>query len=265
METNKILSANLLDILFDDRNKDYGAYELRKTYQKRITKALMITGGITLLIFGSLLARSPKHENRNAFVSTTVNLTNIKDDEPDIPKPERRQEPIQTRTQIFTPPTIVENVENPIPPQSDLENAKIDVVTKDGIDDIGLVSENTIGEGKGVIEAKRIEEPEIWTAVEIDAKFGGNWSNFLKRNLNPEAPVDNGAPVGNYSIELQFVVDTNGIVSDIKPLTNLGYGMEDEAIRVLKKATKWEPAIQNGRKVKAYRRQKITFQVLGEE
>ena len=61
------------------------------------------------------------------------------------------------------------------------------------------------------------------------------------------------------------MVDTNGTVSDIKPLTNLGYGMEQEAVRVLKKATKWEPAIQNGRKVKAYRRQKITFQVMSDE
>jgi len=41
--------------------------------------------------------------------------------------------------------------------------------------------------------------------------------------------------------------------------------MEQEAVRVLKKATKWEPAIQNGRKVKAYRRQRITFQVLNND
>ena len=61
MQTNKILSADLLDIIFDGRNKDYGAYELRKTYQKRITKALLVTTAISLLIFaGSVLARSSK-------------------------------------------------------------------------------------------------------------------------------------------------------------------------------------------------------------
>ena len=63
---------------------------------------------------------------------------------------------------------------------------------------------------------------------------------------------------------IQFVVDVEGNVSDIKPLTNHGYGLEQEAVRVLKKAAKWEPAIQNGVKVKAYRKQVITFQVLGE-
>jgi len=48
-------------------------------------------------------------------------------------------------------------------------------------------------------------------------------------------------------------------VSELKPLTNMGYGMEQEAMRVLKKADKWNPAVQNGRHVKTYRRQPITF------
>jgi protein TonB len=58
---------------------------------------------------------------------------------------------------------------------------------------------------------------------------------------------------------IQFVVDLEGKVSDIKPLTNFGYGMEEEAMRVIRRATKWEPAIQNGHPVKAYRKQPVTF------
>ena len=85
------------------------------------------------------------------------------------------------------------------------------------------------------------------------------------RNLNAQTPVDNDAPVGVYKVLIQFVVDVDGTVSDLKPLTNLGYGLEQEATRVLKKAKNWEPAIQNGRQVKAYRIQAITFQVTGEE
>jgi protein TonB len=60
---------------------------------------------------------------------------------------------------------------------------------------------------------------------------------------------------------MQFVVELEGKVSDITAMTNHGYGFEEEAIRVLKKAAKWEPAIQNGRPVKAYRRQVIIFEV----
>ena len=51
MEINKILSADFLDILFEGRNKEYGAYELRKNYDRRLRNALLITAGVALLIF----------------------------------------------------------------------------------------------------------------------------------------------------------------------------------------------------------------------
>jgi protein TonB len=57
MEINKILSADVLDIIFDGKNKDYGAYELRKTYNKRLTKAIIITLGLVLFAFlGTVLS-----------------------------------------------------------------------------------------------------------------------------------------------------------------------------------------------------------------
>jgi protein TonB len=267
METSKILSANLLDILFEGRNKDYGAYELRKTYPKQIKKALLVTGTISLLIFGSLLARSSKPESKNPFVSITVNLTDIKDEkEPDIPKPKKPEvEPV--RTEQFTNKIEIKpdnEVQQTPPTQDDLKIADIGDQKIDGVDPDGVSHPKEL-ESKGVIEIRKEEESGIVDFVEIEAKFTGDWKKFLERNLNANIPDDNAAPAGNYPIDVQFVVDTNGIVSDIKPLTNLGYGMEQEAVRVLKKATKWEPAIQNGRKVKAYRRQRIIFQVLGNE
>ena len=57
MEANKILSSDILDIVFEGRNKDYGAYELRKTYNKRITRALLITASVAALaLIGSILS-----------------------------------------------------------------------------------------------------------------------------------------------------------------------------------------------------------------
>lgn len=178
------------------------------------------------------------------------------------PKPKIEPQPIQRRTEIFVAPKIVEEVEKPMPTQEELKIADIGLEKRDGVDPDGISHPNEIDNGKGIIEDKD-EEPEgPYTIVEVDAKFTGNWERFLTKNLNPEVPVENGAPAGNHTVEIQFVVDIEGNVSDIKAVTNVGYGMEQEAIRVLKKATKWEPAIQNGRKVKAYRRQRITFQVL---
>ena len=117
-----------------------------------------------------------------------------------------------------------------------------------------------------ILEEKSGEpEDKIWPIVEVEAKYAGNWEKFLLRNLNGNVPVDNGAPPGRHTVVIQFIVDKEGNVSDIHALSNVGYGMEQEAIRVLKRAEKWEPAIQAGYKVKAYRVQRITFEVLDNE
>jgi len=271
MDTNKILSADLLDLIFDDRNKDYGAYELRKTYHTRITKSLIFTGVfITLIFTGVVLANKLSPTEASKFFIDEITLTNLPSDEKEpepIPEPIKKTEPPQVQTEKLTIITITndEEVVEPPPTQVDLEIAQIGLIKQEGVIDDRIVTPQNLGEGKGLIEEKITKEPtEPFTKVEVDAKFDG-WEKFLLRNLNAQTPVDNDAPVGNYKVLIQFVVDIDGTVSDIKPLTNFGYGLEQEAIRVLKKAKKWDPAIQNGRQVKAYRIQAITFQVTGDE
>lgn len=273
MDTNKILSADLLDLIFDDRNKDYGAYELRKTYHTRITKSLIFTGVFIALIFtGVVLANKLNPTGASKFfIHKEVTLANLppekKEPEP-IPEPPKKTEPVQVQTERLTQIKVVadDEVVEPPPTQEDLVNSKIEVFKQTGVIDEGLVSLQTIGDGKDLIEEKITKQPdEPFTKVEVDAKFDGNWEKFLLRNLNAQTPIDNDAPLGTYKVLIQFVVDIDGTVSDIQPLTNFGYGLEQEAIRVLKKAKKWDPAIQNGRQVKAYRIQAITFQVTGDE
>lgn len=270
MDTNKILSADWLDLLFNERNKAYGAYELRKTYSKRIKKALLITGSVILLVFaGAALGRSVQPAGSERFAAREVLLEDIKQDEPEpepLPETKKIPEP-QVRTEIFVPPTIVQDdqVTEPPPTQEDLAGAKIDVFKQDGVEDAGITDIKPVDDGKGIIEGPKNNEPKgPFEKVEVDAKFTGNWENFLRRYLDANVPVDNGAPPGKHTVIIQFVVDIDGSVSDIRPLTGIGYGMEQEAIRVLKKAAKWIPAIQNGRHVQAYRRQPITFEVLNE-
>jgi hypothetical protein len=88
-----------------------------------------------------------------------------------------------------------------------------------------------------------------------------NWKKFLELNLNAGVPIANGAPAGLYKVWVQFVVGKDGSVTDIKPLTNWGYGMEDEVIRIIKKAEGWSPASIGGKPVKAFRMQPVTFSV----
>ena len=105
-------------------------------------------------------------------------------------------------------------------------------------------------------------EGSVFEKVDVEATFPGGetaWRKYLEKNLNPNAPVENGAPVGIYTVIVQFIVDKTGAISDIKTLTNFGYGMEQEVLRIMKNSPMWTPAKQNSRTVKAYRKQPITF------
>jgi antitoxin component YwqK of YwqJK toxin-antitoxin module len=105
------------------------------------------------------------------------------------------------------------------------------------------------------------------TCEEEEAYFPGKdkgWSNFLTKNLDAMVPVRNNAPLGKFTALVKFIVNTDGSISDITPVTSLGFGMEQEVVRIMKKSPRWIPAVQFGRKVKAYRIQPVTFGVVSE-
>ena len=104
----------------------------------------------------------------------------------------------------------------------------------------------------------------IFSKIEVEADFPGGieaWREFLSKNLNPNVPGDNACPAGKYNVIVKFIVNKEGYIDSIIPETNYGYGMEEEVIRVIKLSPKWKPAMQNGRKVKAYKRQPLMFVV----
>ena len=99
--------------------------------------------------------------------------------------------------------------------------------------------------------------------VEKEAYFTGGesaWAKFLTKNINPDIPIKKNAPPGNYTVIIQFIVNKNGTL-DVEALTNFGYGMEEEVVRAIKKSPLWIPAEQDGKKVRAYRKQPVTFSV----
>jgi protein TonB len=271
MEPNKILSASLIDVIFDGRNKEYGAYELRKNDSKRTKAALSVTiAMVAVVLTGTSLANSFKKEEKTYRVKQVVELQALPDEKPPekLPEPVRRPEEPQVQTQKFTPPAIVpdEDFDEPPPSIDQLVDHRIDLDTKEGIPDDGTPKgPQSLDDGTGIVEVKEKTDPdEIRTTVDVPAKFEGNWIRFLQKNLNADVPVENGAGPGRYSVVVQFVVDKEGNVSDIKALTAHGYGVEEEAIRVLRKAPKWQAAIAAGYPVKAYHKQVIVFEVTGE-
>ncbi|MDP1972469.1 MAG: energy transducer TonB, partial [Sediminibacterium sp.] len=206
MDVNKIQSADILDIIFDGRNKEYGAYELRKTYNSRMTKALVGTVLILLLaVLGNILANTVGKESKELIVQD-VSLENVQQEEkkpePPPPPPPPKQEPPKVEITKFTPPKIVKDEEvkeeDEIKEVEKLEDTKIGTINQEGAKDEGIVAP-PVESGTGVVEAPKKEEDydKIFTVVQIPAEFPGGlpaWAKYLERNLNRDLPVENGAP-----------------------------------------------------------------------
>jgi protein TonB len=129
----------------------------------------------------------------------------------------------------------------------------------------GVIEVSTTGlinNSDGNLKTDTSKPKNIFEKVEQEAEFPGGvsaWRRYLERQLNASVPSDNSAPDGSYTVELQFIVNLDGGLSNIKALTKHGYGMEEEVIRFLSKGPNWIPAQQNGHKVVSYRKQPITF------
>ena len=275
MEANKILKTDFLDLLFEDRNKAYGAYELRRSYNKRILTALGVTLGVGMLIFLSSFLATAGDDDAAKLDIKDVELINVKEEPPPVepppPPPPKTEPPPKVEMTKFTPPEIVKDEEvkkEDIPPDVDkLEETKIDVVNQEGIKSTDIAVP-VVDEGKSVVVVKdETNYDQTFTKVEVEADFPGGmgaWRKFLERNLSADVATSAGAPAGSYTVVVQFIVDKEGNVSEVKAQTSHGYGMEEEAVRVIKRSGKWTPAIQNGRQVKAYRKQPVTFMVTEE-
>jgi protein TonB len=271
MDINKLQTADVLDIIFEGRNKEYGAYDLRKTYNKRLTYALISMLLLCLLmVVISVIANSVGNEKKQ-LMGPEIVLENMKTEEkkpePPPPPPPPKQEPPKVEITKFTPPKIVKDEE--VKPEEEikevekLEDTKIGTFNQEGVKDEGLVAP-PVEKGTGVVEAPKVEEDydKVFTVVQIPAEFPGGlpaWSRYLERNLNSNIPTENGAPSGRYTVIVAFTVSKTGAISDVQAENDPGYGTKAEAIRVITKGPSWKPAVQNGRNVIYRHKQSITF------
>jgi periplasmic protein TonB len=184
------------------------------------------------------------------------------------PPPPKPPPPPEINQVKFTPPKIVKDEE--VKPEEKIEEIKEDQVistkTVESDNKEAVVQAPVEDKGTGVVEVPKKDDDEgkIFTKVEVEAGFPGGdgaWRSYLQKNLNGQVASDNGAAAGTYTVIVKFVVSKDGSLSDITCESDPGYGICEEAKRVIKKTKNWTPAIQNGRNVNAYRRQPITFAV----
>lgn len=280
MEAEKIKTADFLDIVFDGRNKAYGAYELRTNYNKRVLEGLLIVILLTmLLVAASVLSNRNKTQKQALFVKD-VELTEIKSVEknqppPPPPPPPPKIQPPKLEITKFTPPKIVKDnevkdEERP-PEQEKLQDTKIGAINQEGTKDEGIVAPPTgVEGGKGIVEAPKQAVTEdyekTFVKVEIESEYPGGaaaWLRYLNKSLRyPDDAINNEI---EGTVTVQFIVDKEGNVSEVQAISGPeAGGLREEAIRVIKKSGLWTPAIQNGRKVKSYKKQPVVFKLVAQ-
>lgn len=132
---------------------------------------------------------------------------------------------------------------------------------KDGVIEI-ILKKTTTSANSGDPNKPTASNSPTFTQTEIPPQFPGGvpaWRDFLQKNLKAVVPLDKGAPEGAFTVITQLLIEKDGTISEIKPLTTHGFGMEEEVVRTMKLSPKWVPAKQNGHVVRAYHKQPITF------
>lgn len=253
---SNVVSETRNDLVFANRNKAYGAYDIRRRYNRTVAVSL----GITILSFGVMIAvpaiidyiNSQKEEEVVAVDITPTDLTApppVDETEPPPPPP---PPPPVLETVKFTPPVVTdEEVKEDPPPVQTEETPQISTVTQEGTgNEEIIIPEET---GPAVVEPAA---DQIFTVVEQGAQFPGGeaamqkWiANRIDQKGYPAMEKEAGISGTCY---VTFVVEKDGSITDIKLLRGVagGPGYNKLAMDVVKEMPAWKPGKQNGHEVR---------------
>ena len=258
-----ILKNQWLDIVFEGRNKSYGAYELRQTNRKTTIKALIIGAIVFSVAVAAPLIINMLPQNEEVEIDRDIKITAIKlppkKEEPKLNVPPPPPPPPKVDQVKFVKPVVAkanEVTEEP-PKIIEVKDKKIGAETIKGDPD-AVLTVQPVGTGTAAV----VEEVDnqIYNTASIDVKpyFPGGIDKFYKFvGNNYQTPEEEGLKGKVY---VTFVVEKDGSLTDIKVIRDIGYGTGKEAIRVLKKCPKWTPGEQNGKKVRVLYSLPITIQ-----
>ncbi|HEX8576163.1 MAG TPA: energy transducer TonB [Flavobacterium sp.] len=269
MSKLSIFETRWIDLIFENRNKEYGAYQLRQENPKTTMKALLIT-----TVFLAVVVAIPKFSKTNAApVTPEITLpeaTLVKE----IVYLKKTEQPKKLKTTTVAAvkksnPKRQDQLVNPV--VTEAQKAQPDIAINETItntpnnpgENPGAPQGNPNGNsGGGGITTTETGPDVPFTSPELDVNpsFPGGVNAFLsyvgKNFRTPEVELDR-----TMKIFVSFVVEIDGSLTDIKVIKDPGYGLGAEAIRVLKSLrTKWQPGRKNGKAVRAYYNLPITVQ-----
>lgn len=272
MKTDAILNADLLDIIFENRNKEYGAYSLRKFYNNRLYKAL----GITFTFVAGLLFFSFVGKNKpiiTPYITGPVVLSPPPVADIPIPeKPTKKAAPQKTATPLIKPPTQI--FTNNIKITTDDKASTI----KDLKDDVQIGTEDLKGKsGAPILVTPILPDASVTTGNVEPVKPSGDKNTasdvaevmplypggmdalrkFLERNLKTPQDLEEGQHV---IVKIRFIVGYDGTLKGFETMQDGGTAFNNEVVRVLKKMPQWIPGKTNGENVSVYFTIPVNFQ-----
>ncbi len=249
------------DVVFEGRNQEYGAYELRQNYNKRVVFILagMILFSVALFGVKKFMDRPKSEEVVDNLKVEQIDLTPPPPVEETPPPPPPPPPPPMVEMIAFTPPVIKDDATEEEPQKLQEEVKETQVGAKDQEGDKDIVAPPT--EEKGPAETAA---PEIFTIVEEQAEFPGGIVAMQKymRDNTQYPTMAREASIGGKCF-LKFVVNENGDISNVEILKGVpGCGdCDKEAMRVVKSMPKWKAAKMTGRSVKCYFNLPFSFKI----
>lgn len=268
MNSNQILQSDVLDIIFENKNKLYGAYELRKNYNRRLVKAIAAAFFIFLIfITFSFISKPEKQEI--FFVTDGPTLgqppvkteTKVEKKKTTEPKRERATQRTQGNPVIVKQRVQRDTIRDYKP---DIDFGPQDIpAPAGGTPDIIDVTPPGDGPGDGGdVKPPVIDVPDPSIPIANPDKFpaypGGDAAlrKFLERHLTNPRDMEEGEEI---TVQVRFVVGQDGKLKSFEVVKDGGEEFNKEVVRVLKKMPEWEPGKSNGRDVAVYRTIPVKF------
>ncbi len=266
-----------LDIVFADRNKNYGAYDLRAHYGANMMRALAITVlGFSVAVVSVNIALKHGHENEPHTIVTEQDLSHYK--VPPVEQPKEavlRKHPagnpnkqivaapkVNVVSQRFIPPVVTNEPVltdvKPIDMDKAISNIDNNTGAKGVMNSTAPVGPVTTGDPKGTPDGTPTNDPvDIGGLDVMPEPYGGAgaWAKFLQKNLRyPDTDIQG-------RVVISFIIERDGKLTDLNIVKGVDNLLDREALRVLKLAPAWKPGQQNGKPVRVKYTIPIVFQM----
>jgi len=262
MNQETILKSNLLDIIFENRNKEYGAYSLRKYYNQRIGIAVFSMVGLSLIFSFFLLSIHPPIILTHDIFKSSDPDKILSAYTPESPSAQMKakavvSKPAKNIPVENMPPQIVTNVNINKPVTTEIEDLPslntTGVSQNSSLTNTGTSGETAMGNARAILpESPKPNNSVPLKTAEIMPQYPGGINAllaFLKKNIHSPEEVENGEEV---KVEITFVVNYNGKLESFNVIKSGGEVFDNEVLRVLKKMPSWIPGKSNGENVSVY-------------